>query len=341
MAEKNKQYRATFFCVDDVTQEFVTGESSATLTMKLFQDHGSATDPTNEPAELDAVNAPGVYTLLITQGEMGYDTVMLYGLSTTDDVRVIPVVIQTNQIEAVKDDVAQVDTNVDNARAEIGQLNDFDPATQIVKSNIEQVQGVSVTNADDFKADVSGLSTFDNTTDEVIANVTKVNDVATGIDDFKADVSGLSTFDNTTDEVIANVTKVNNVATGIDDFKADVSGLSTFDNTTDEVTANVTKVNNVATGIDDFKADVSDLALEATVQAIPTDTASSLDVTQSQASIEGKIDASDLKITEIQAGVAGTAVRTAGVTTYFDPSTSNATHKMSDPTENGRTRSEV
>lgn len=308
MAEKNKQYRATFFCVDDVTQEFVTGESSETLTMKLFQDHGSATDPTNSPAELDAVNAPGVYTLLITAGEMGYDTVMLYGLSSTDDVRVIPVVIQTNQVEAVKDDVAQVDTNVDNARTEIGQLNDFDPATQIVKSNIEQVQGVSVTNADDFKADVSGLSTFDNTTDEVIANVTKVNDVATGIDDFKADVSGLSTFNQASDIVKSNIEQVQGSA---------------------------------VTNVDDFKADVSPLALESTVQAIPTDTASSLDVTQSQASIEGKIDAEGLKITEIQAGVAGTAVRSGGVTTYFDPATSTATHKMSDPTENGRTRSEA
>jgi len=93
MAIKNKALTVTFSVVDASTGTGKTGDAG-NLTMRMVCD-GAEVTPAAAPAEVDATNAPGTYKIALTAAEMNYDFVRLAGKSSTANVVVIPVDIQT------------------------------------------------------------------------------------------------------------------------------------------------------------------------------------------------------------------------------------------------------
>ena len=93
MAVKNKALTVTFSVVDASTGTGKTGDAG-NLTMRTICD-GTEVTPAAAPAEVDAANAPGTYKIALTAAEMNYDFVRLAGKSSTANVVVIPVDIQT------------------------------------------------------------------------------------------------------------------------------------------------------------------------------------------------------------------------------------------------------
>lgn len=93
MAVKNQALTVTFSVVDASTGMGKTGDAG-NLTMRLVGD-GAEITPAAAPAEVDAANAPGTYKIALAAAEMNYDFVRLTGKSSTANVVVIPVDIQT------------------------------------------------------------------------------------------------------------------------------------------------------------------------------------------------------------------------------------------------------
>ena len=79
---------------DDANNVPRTGETALTLTMKVAQDSTDA-GATNAPAEIDAVNLPGVYSLSVTAAEGTGNAVSIFGGSSTADTTVLPTELST------------------------------------------------------------------------------------------------------------------------------------------------------------------------------------------------------------------------------------------------------
>ena len=69
----------------------------ANHTLRWIKD-GTSTVPTNSPAEVDSVNAPGIYKIALTASEADCDIGILCGKSATSDVSIVPVVIQFERL---------------------------------------------------------------------------------------------------------------------------------------------------------------------------------------------------------------------------------------------------
>jgi hypothetical protein len=99
MAVKNNALTIVYKAYNTITRAGESGDE-ANHTLKLVQDGGAASAPSNSPAEIDAVNLPGDYKILLTAAELNYDVTCLAGKSSTSDVLIFPVQIFT---EGLKD----------------------------------------------------------------------------------------------------------------------------------------------------------------------------------------------------------------------------------------------
>ena len=102
MAIKAQALTITYFALDTMLSSGKTGDN-ANHTLKVIKD-GVAGSPANAPAEVDAVNTPGVYRLALTAAEMTADTVMVAGKSSSSGVLIIPssVVTEGGMIAALR-----------------------------------------------------------------------------------------------------------------------------------------------------------------------------------------------------------------------------------------------
>jgi hypothetical protein len=100
LLKKNKpNQKAIIYAWNESTGSPKTGDAS-NITAKISKDGGSmiSTDDAN-PTELDSTNAPGVYYFDLTQSETNADTIILYAKSSTANVLIHPVVINTLDIQ--------------------------------------------------------------------------------------------------------------------------------------------------------------------------------------------------------------------------------------------------
>lgn len=95
MALKNQALTVCYVAWDTSANAGKTGDS-ANHTIKLVQD-GTEAAATNAPAEVDSTNAPGVYKLALTAGDMNFNCVVLCGKSSTAGIAIIPVTIVTER----------------------------------------------------------------------------------------------------------------------------------------------------------------------------------------------------------------------------------------------------
>jgi hypothetical protein len=95
MAIKGQGITIVYTAWDAANQAGKTGDA-ANHTLRVIGD-GSAAEPTNAPAEVDATNCPGEYRLVLTADEMDADTVVVAGTSSTADVIIVPVRLVTER----------------------------------------------------------------------------------------------------------------------------------------------------------------------------------------------------------------------------------------------------
>lgn len=89
MPSKGQAVTLTYQAWNTSTQAYVTGDV-ANHTLRLIKD-GTEAAPTNSPAEIDATNAPGRYSLLLTTAEASFNLVTLTGKSSTSNVILIDI----------------------------------------------------------------------------------------------------------------------------------------------------------------------------------------------------------------------------------------------------------
>lgn len=91
---KNSQ-KITFLVLDTAANVPKTGDA-ANLTAYVSKDDGAVTVLGDTSAtELDATNAPGLYSFDLTQAETNADKLVFSGKSSTSGVRVIPLLLYT------------------------------------------------------------------------------------------------------------------------------------------------------------------------------------------------------------------------------------------------------
>lgn len=87
--------KVTFLVIDTSTNTPKTGDS-ANLTAYVSKDDGAVTVLTDTSAtELDATNAPGLYSFDLTQGETNADKLLFSGKSSTSGIKVVPLLVYT------------------------------------------------------------------------------------------------------------------------------------------------------------------------------------------------------------------------------------------------------
>lgn len=88
--------KITFLVIDTATNVPKTGDS-ANLTAYVSKDDGAVTVLGDASAtELDATNAPGLYSFDLTQAETNADKLLFSGKSSTSGIRVVPVLLYTD-----------------------------------------------------------------------------------------------------------------------------------------------------------------------------------------------------------------------------------------------------
>jgi len=93
---KNQSYVANFLAWDTSANAPKTGDSG-NFTMRLIQDGATPATPSNSVSEPDSTNCPGVYELVLTAGEMNYNSITLCGKSSTADVVIYPLIMHTER----------------------------------------------------------------------------------------------------------------------------------------------------------------------------------------------------------------------------------------------------
>ena len=87
--------KVTLLAIDTATNLPKTGDS-ANITAYVSKDDGAVTTLTDTTAtELDATNAPGLYTFDVSQTESNADKLLFSGKSSTSGIRIIPMTIYT------------------------------------------------------------------------------------------------------------------------------------------------------------------------------------------------------------------------------------------------------
>ena len=121
MAIKNSALTINFYARDNIANAPKTGDSG-NFTMRIIKDGGSATAPTNSVSEPDSTNMPGVYELALTASEMNANFITVSGVSSTSDIEIIPVFIQTEQgdIAGLQSTVDDIETDTQDLQTQIG-----------------------------------------------------------------------------------------------------------------------------------------------------------------------------------------------------------------------------
>jgi hypothetical protein len=95
MPLKNQAITVCYLAWNTSTNAGQTGDSG-NHTLKLIQD-GSENNPTNSPAQVDATNCPGLYSLALAAGDMNFNCVVLHGKSSTANVVIVPQTFVTDR----------------------------------------------------------------------------------------------------------------------------------------------------------------------------------------------------------------------------------------------------
>ena len=138
MAARGQGITVTYVAWDTANNAGKTGDV-ANHTLRWVKD-GTASAPSNSPAEVDATNAPGVYKLALTGTEMTMDCGTLSGKSSTANVVIIPLTVTTELLP-----VALVGGRVD---ASMGAVNDA--------AGVRSAVGLSAANLEALLAAIAG-----------------------------------------------------------------------------------------------------------------------------------------------------------------------------------------
>ena len=88
MPLRNRQFAAHFTAWNTTDQAGEDGDA-ANITLRLVQDSGTILTPGGAINEVDAINFPGLYWILLTAAEMDAQMLSLGGVSSTDNVKII------------------------------------------------------------------------------------------------------------------------------------------------------------------------------------------------------------------------------------------------------------
>jgi hypothetical protein len=83
---RGQSYRVGFVAWDLANNAPKTGDA-ANITVRIRKDGGTLTAATNNPVEVDATNAPGLYEIELTASEMDANTIEVVPKSTTTGVQ--------------------------------------------------------------------------------------------------------------------------------------------------------------------------------------------------------------------------------------------------------------
>jgi len=90
--------KVTVLAVDTTTNEQKTGDAP-NISLFLSKDDGAVTILNDTTAtELDAINAPGLYSFDLTQAETNADKIVFSGYSSTSDIIIVPYIVNTIEL---------------------------------------------------------------------------------------------------------------------------------------------------------------------------------------------------------------------------------------------------
>lgn len=96
MASYGQSVTVSYMAYNTNTGAYVTGDL-ANHTIKLIKD-GSEASPSNSATEVDSVNMPGLYAIVLTAAEAQHNVVIVAGKSSSSNVIIIPTVISFEQL---------------------------------------------------------------------------------------------------------------------------------------------------------------------------------------------------------------------------------------------------
>ncbi len=97
MLKNTASQKVTLVAYDSATGKKKTGDAG-NITFYYNGDDGGVTifsTSSGHPAEDDATNSPGTYTLAVTQGETNYNKIMFSGKSGTSGIEIVPLLVYT------------------------------------------------------------------------------------------------------------------------------------------------------------------------------------------------------------------------------------------------------
>ena len=156
MARKNQSFNVFFRAFNTSTNSLETADA-ANISMFVKIDGGVVSGITNAISEPSAVNMPGIYTFVATAGEMNGDSIIFNGTSTTPDVIIDPVYIETEDIvNGVWEDDNSTRSTANSAGKVLGDiLVDTDQIQQVTPGTVIATQADVQALSNNTKARIS------------------------------------------------------------------------------------------------------------------------------------------------------------------------------------------
>jgi hypothetical protein len=199
--------KLTLLAIDTTTNAPKTGDA-ANLTAYVSKDDGAVTVLGDTSAtELEATNAPGLYSFDLTQAETNADKVLGTGKSSTANVKLIPVLIYTLPA-AFTSHVAQTGDNFARLGAPAGASVSADIAAIEAQTDDIGAAGAGLTAADDAILAILGAPAGASLAADVAAVKAQTAAIETDTAEIGAAGAGLTNINlpNQTMDIVGSIT---------------------------------------------------------------------------------------------------------------------------------------
>jgi hypothetical protein len=199
--------KLTLLAIDTTTNAPKTGDA-ANLTAYVSKDDGAVTVLGDTSAtELDATNAPGLYSFDLTQGETNADKVLGTGKSTTANIKLIPLLVYTLPA-AFTSHVAQTGDNFARLGAPAGASVSADIAAIEAQTDDIGAAGAGLTAADDAILAILGAPVGASLSADVAAVKAQTAAIETDTAEIGAAGAGLTNINlpNQTMDIVGSIT---------------------------------------------------------------------------------------------------------------------------------------
>ena len=256
-------------------------EDASNISLYIIKDGGSATSATNSITEPTSANMPGIYELELTSSEMDANFITVGGKSSTSNVVIYPVFIQTEQgeLSVLETDILSTSANVDTINTNLisvsADIDNINTNLLLTSADIQSLNDISTSDVDNTINNNSTIISIDQATSGTNTLINALNDISTSdVDNTINNNSTIISIDQATSGTNTLINALNDISTSdVDTIITNNTKVALIDTHILSTSADIQSLNDISTS--DVLTQVNsalDTAIPELSQEVPTAT---------------------------------------------------------------------